>query len=161
MPKHVIYTFKELPLYNDKVVSTAQNIPDWAKWNSIKPVGSSSFESYEIDFRINSPTTFPILKFSRVPALTSNELKLEATLGSKKNLHIEWSIQIKQNEECLLLNILLLKGNSSKFFFNQFAPSLTQALKLMNRNFLNYMSKSILDGHSFIDNKYEPKLFLN
>lgn len=147
MKYYPICTFKEF--YVDPEIAKAElkNWANWKLWNTISTVETTSEGNLSALYLESKPLSKE-MSIQFIPSKESHidEFLLEGLFMTAAKLNLQWIITIKgKNKEQLLINTILLKGDSASRYYEQNAIYLTKMLKTINRDFIQYLNQKYLD----------------
>jgi hypothetical protein len=151
MKHYPICAFKEF--YIDAVTAKAElkNWSNWKLWNTVSTAetneeGNLSVLHFEIR---QSPN---ITKIEFIPSQESgvDEFVLQSLVLVEQKLSIQWIITIKEKyREQLLISTILLEGDYAALYYEQYGIYLTKLLKIINRDFIQYLNRKYLNTKWF------------
>lgn len=151
MKHYPICTFKEF--YVDAATAKAElkNWPNWKLWNTISKLETNAGGELSMLY-LEAKESFGI---PRIQLLVSQEdgvdaFVLEGFFEAEQEVNLQWLITIKgKNKEQLLISTILLQGDSAAVYYEQYAIYLTKLLKIINRDFVQYLNQKYLDTKWF------------
>lgn len=151
MKHYPICTFKEF--YIDAATAKAElkNWSNWKLWNTISTVETNAKEDLVILY-LNTKewSNFPKIQFVTSQESSDDEFVLESLFFVEQEVNLQWIITIKgKNKEQLLINTILLEGDSAALYYEENAVYLTKLLKIINRDFIQYLNQKYLDTKWF------------
>lgn len=151
MQHYPICTFKEF--YIDATVAKAElrNWSSWKLWNSVSMVETDEKGALSLIYLDAKPLTdFLPIQFVLSPKMGVDEFVLRNSISIQDGLNLEWIIIIKgKNREQLLINTILLKGDLAPLYYAKHASYFTRLLKVINRDFIQYLNRKYLDRKWF------------
>jgi hypothetical protein len=153
MKHYPICTFKEFYVNAATAKAELKNWSNWKLWNTVSMIETNRegdlsalyFEPMEASTADAPRIQFVLSKESRV-----DEFVLDGFFWAEQKIHLQWIITIKgKNKEQLLISTILLEGDSAALYYEKYAIHLTKLLKIMNRDFIQYLNRKYLDTKWF------------
>lgn len=151
MKHYPICTFKEF--YIDAAIAKAEltNWSNWKLWNSVSRIETNKQgELSLLHFDASQSSNFLPIQFVLSPKVEEDQLVLRNSILIEEGLNLEWVIIIKgKNREQLLINTILLEGDLAARYYAKYATYFTRLLKMINRDFIQYLNRKYLDTKWF------------
>jgi len=147
MKHYPICTFKEFYVNAATAKAELKNWSSWKLWNTISRVEMDCEGGLSaLYFETKPLPTVPRIQFVVSKESSVDSFVLDGLFETEQEINLQWIITIKgKNREQLLISTILLEGDFAAFYYEQYVIYLTRLLKIINRDFIQYLNHKYLD----------------
>jgi hypothetical protein len=151
MKYYPVCTIKEF--YVDATTAKAElkNWSNWKLWNRVSTVETNQEGGLSaLYFELMESSNIPQIQFASSKESRVDAFVLDGVLLGEQRLKLQWTITIKgENKEQLLISTILLEGEAAALYYEKYGVRLTKLLKMINRDFIQYLNRKYLDKKWF------------